>query len=94
MSKVNTKLTEEEVMNGSHHTFIYSHTYIHAYMNTYGQVEERKAERKYGDIDMILGRRKNGRTMEYECTFVGQVSATINRSHILYIYVCMYGVRY
>jgi hypothetical protein len=33
---------------------------------------ERKGERKYGDIDQILGRRKNGRTMEYECTFVGQ----------------------
>lgn len=47
MSKVNTKLTEEEV-------------------------EERKGERKYGDIDQVLGRRKNGRTMEYECTFVGQ----------------------
>jgi len=38
------------------------------------EVEERKGERKYGDIDLVLGRRKNGRTMEYECTFVGQVT--------------------
>ena len=36
------------------------------------EIQERKGERKYGDIDQILGRRKNGRTMEYECTYVGQ----------------------
>ena len=35
------------------------------------EVEER-VEKKYGDIDQVLGRRKNGRTMEYECTFIGQ----------------------
>ena len=33
---------------------------------------ELQRERKYGDVDQVLGRRKNGRTMEYECTFVGQ----------------------
>lgn len=27
---------------------------------------------KYGDVTAILGRRKNGRTIEYECTFHGQ----------------------
>ena len=61
------------------HTYTYMYTFnIHTYIHTYLQVEERKAERKYGDIDMILGRRKNGRTMEYECTFVGQVSTIID----------------
>ena len=39
------------------------------------EVIERKGERKYGDIDQIVGRRKNGRTMEYECTFIGQSKA-------------------
>jgi elongation factor 3 len=34
--------------------------------------KEVKKERKYGDVDEVLGRRKNGRTMEYECTFIGQ----------------------
>jgi len=34
--------------------------------------EKKSGIRKYGDIDEVLGRRKNGRTMEYECTFVGQ----------------------
>lgn len=29
-------------------------------------------ERKYGDVIEVVGRRKFGRTMEYECTFVGQ----------------------
>lgn len=57
MSKVSTKLTEEEV-------------------------EERKGERKYGDVDQILGRRKNGRTMEYECTYVGQVFTSTSQSLI------------
>lgn len=35
--------------------------------------------RKYGDIVEILGRRKNGRTMEYECTFVGQTHRDPNK---------------
>lgn len=39
------------------------------------EVLERKGERKLGDVDQIVGRRKNGRTMEYECTFVGQSKA-------------------
>jgi len=43
------------------------------------EVQERKGERKYGDIDQILGRRKNGRTMEYECTFVGQTAREPNK---------------
>lgn len=30
-------------------------------------------ERKYGDVEGVHGRRKNGRTMEYECSFVGQI---------------------
>jgi elongation factor 3 len=34
--------------------------------------EEVVAEKKLGDVDEVLGRRKNGRTMEYECTFIGQ----------------------
>lgn len=37
------------------------------------EIEEKKhGEKKYGDVDQVLGRRKNGRTMEYECTFIGQ----------------------
>ena len=32
-----------------------------------------KGEKKYGDVEAVHGRRKNGRTMEYECTFHGQV---------------------
>jgi elongation factor 3 len=34
---------------------------------------ERTGDRKYGDVDEVLGRRKFGRTMEYECSFIGQV---------------------
>jgi len=34
--------------------------------------EERKAPKKFGDIEQIVGRRKVGRTIEYECTFFGQ----------------------
>mmetsp|Transcript_4722 Transcript_4722/g.10315 ORF Transcript_4722/g.10315 Transcript_4722/m.10315 type:complete len:1185 (-) Transcript_4722:291-3845(-) len=29
--------------------------------------------KKWGDVDQVLGRRKNGRTMEYECTYIGQI---------------------
>eukprot|EP01038_Epipyxis_sp_PR26KG_P012917 gene12917-17311_t len=36
------------------------------------EIMEKKEQPKYGDVDQILGRRKNGRTMEYECTFIGQ----------------------
>lgn len=28
---------------------------------------ENKKEKRYGDVEQVLGRRKNGRTMEYEC---------------------------
>jgi elongation factor 3 len=41
--------------------------------------QERKGERRYGDVDQVLGRRKNGRTMEYECTFVGQTKRDLNK---------------
>lgn len=34
--------------------------------------EEEKEPKKLGAVDEVLGRRKNGRTMEYECTIVGQ----------------------
>lgn len=34
--------------------------------------EEERRELKYGDVRQIVGRRKNGRTMEYECVLVGQ----------------------
>jgi elongation factor 3 len=27
----------------------------------------------WGDVDQVLGRRKNGRTMEYECSYIGQI---------------------
>lgn len=37
------------------------------------EVQEKKGERRYGDVDEIVGRRKSGRTMEYECTFIGQI---------------------
>jgi len=43
------------------------------------EIQERKDERKYGDVEQILGRRKNGRTMEYECTFYGQTSREPNK---------------
>jgi len=32
-----------------------------------------KAEKRYGDVLEVHGRRKNGRTMEYECSYVGQI---------------------
>lgn len=38
-----------------------------------------KAERKYGDVLEIHGRRKNGRTMEYECSLVGQTQFEENK---------------
>jgi elongation factor 3 len=34
--------------------------------------EEELAPKKLGDVDEVLGRRKNGRTMEYECSIIGQ----------------------
>jgi len=37
------------------------------------EAEQFTGERKYGDVEEVVGRRKFGRTMEYECTFVGQV---------------------
>ena len=40
---------------------------------------QQKAARKYGDIEAIHGRRKNGRTMEYECTFYGQTKRDPNK---------------
>ena len=39
---------------------------------TEDEVADIKRERRYGDVDQVCGRRKNGRTMEYECTFIGQ----------------------
>lgn len=35
--------------------------------------------KKYGDVEQVLGRRKSGRTMEYECTFVGQTKRDDNK---------------
>ena len=40
---------------------------------------EAKGEHKMGYILSILGRRKNGRTMEYECTFHGQTKRDPNK---------------
>lgn len=40
---------------------------------------ERKGDRRYGDVVEVHGRRKNGRTMEYECTFVGQTPRDKNK---------------
>lgn len=42
------------------------------------EIGEQK-ERQYGEVEQILGRRKNGRTMEYECTFVGQTKRDPNK---------------
>jgi elongation factor 3 len=36
--------------------------------------ERKEKNNKFGDPDEILGRRKNGRSMEYECTWIGQTS--------------------
>lgn len=36
------------------------------------------AQRQNGDVLDVIGRRKNGRTLEYECTFVGQTSKEEN----------------
>ena len=36
------------------------------------EADERKGPKKYGDIEEIVGRRKLGHTMEYECTYFGQ----------------------
>ena len=41
--------------------------------------EERLASLKFGDIIDIIGRRKNGRVMEYECTFHGQTRKDPNK---------------
>jgi len=38
-----------------------------------------KEDKKYGDVVEVLGRRKNGRTMEYECTFHGQTKRDPNK---------------
>ena len=34
--------------------------------------EEQKKTKKFGDIDKIVGRRKFGKSFEYECTYVGK----------------------
>jgi elongation factor 3 len=34
--------------------------------------EENKVAKVYGDVNKVVGRRKNGRVMEYECTWIGQ----------------------
>ena len=50
--------------------------------NTKLTVEEEQHQKdnlKYGDILSIEGRRKNGRTMEYECTFHGQTPRDLNK---------------
>jgi elongation factor 3 len=41
--------------------------------------EEVAVEKKPGDVDEVIGRRKNGRTMEYECTFIGQSAKDDNK---------------
>jgi elongation factor 3 len=41
--------------------------------------EEVAVEKRPGDVDEVLGRRKNGRTMEYECTFIGQSAKDDNK---------------
>jgi len=43
------------------------------------EVVASKEEKKYGDVVEVLGRRKNGRTMEYECTFFGQTKRDPNK---------------
>jgi ATPase subunit of ABC transporter with duplicated ATPase domains len=43
------------------------------------ELDTLKADREYGDVLEIHGRRKNGRTMEYECSFVGQTSFEENK---------------
>jgi elongation factor 3 len=43
------------------------------------EAEEKARPKKYGEVDKILGRRKNGRTMEYECTFIGQTERDENK---------------
>ena len=40
---------------------------------------EKKAVKRFGDVDQVLGRRKNGRTMEYECSFHGQTPRDPNK---------------
>eukprot|EP00607_Mallomonas_marina_P007760 CAMPEP_0182417132 /NCGR_PEP_ID=MMETSP1167-20130531/1517_1 /TAXON_ID=2988 /ORGANISM="Mallomonas Sp, Strain CCMP3275" /LENGTH=600 /DNA_ID=CAMNT_0024590453 /DNA_START=85 /DNA_END=1887 /DNA_ORIENTATION=- len=39
----------------------------------------KKGEKKYGDVDQVLGRRKSGRTMEYEVTWIGQLERQENK---------------
>lgn len=46
---------------------------------TDAELEERNANLKYGDILEVIGRRKNGRVMEYECTFHGQLKKEPNK---------------
>jgi elongation factor 3 len=43
------------------------------------EVEEKTREKKYGEVDKVCGRRKNGRTFEYECTFIGQTVRDENK---------------
>lgn len=43
------------------------------------ELDDIKREQRYGDVEKIVGRRKNARTIEYECTFVGQTSKEPNK---------------
>jgi hypothetical protein len=36
-------------------------------------------EKVPGDVDEVIGRRKNGHTVEYECTFIGQSAKDDNK---------------
>ena len=40
--------------------------------------EEKVKQKQYGDVDKVVGRRKNGRTLEYECTWIGQGEKSVD----------------
>ena len=42
------------------------------------EMADKKKIKQYGDVDKVIGRRKNGKVLEYECTWIGQSDRAVD----------------
>jgi elongation factor 3 len=42
------------------------------------EAADKTRQKQYGDVDKVVGRRKNGRSLEYECTWIGQGEKSVD----------------
>ena len=42
------------------------------------EAADKNRQKQYGDVDKVVGRRKNGKTLEYECTWIGQGEKSVD----------------